>query len=97
MCSACGYPAAPGHWTDAGAHDAASRLRLRLTRVAAINRILAPYGLTARDDGVIPGFQISSPTGHTELVPNLEVLWTVAGRMVGTPIDPLSERALSHG
>ena len=29
MCSACGFPAAPGHWTDAGAQTPGDRLRLR--------------------------------------------------------------------
>ena len=27
MCSACGFPAAPGHWTDAGAQTPGDRLR----------------------------------------------------------------------
>ena len=29
MCSACGFPAAPGHWTEAGANTAPDRLRAR--------------------------------------------------------------------
>ena len=32
MCSACGFPAAPGHWTEAGAATTLERLRGRLRR-----------------------------------------------------------------
>ncbi|MGP3698600.1 hypothetical protein [Rhodobacter sp. NSM] len=94
MCSACGFPAAPGHWTDAGAQTPGERLRLRFSRLAAVNRLLAPYGLKAHDDGVTPGLQIFAPGGQRELVPDLQTLWIAAARMAGRPIDPLSARAL---
>ena len=97
MCSACGFPAAPGHWTDAGAKAPADRLRLRFIRISAVNRLLAPYGLKAYDDGATPGFQLSNPTGRRELVPDLEALWIAAAKMAGEPIDPLSARALARG
>ncbi|CDX51301.1 conserved hypothetical protein [Mesorhizobium plurifarium] len=94
MCSACGFPSRPGHWTDAGAVRPGSRLRLRLTRLAIVNRLLAPYRLTAYDDGATPGLQLMAPGGERVLVPDLEALWTEAARMARTPIDPLSARAL---
>ncbi|EKX55941.1 hypothetical protein V6Z72_18520 [Cereibacter sphaeroides] len=97
MCSACGFPAAPGHWTDAGAATPGERLRLRFTRVAAVNRLLAPYGLKAHDDGATPGLQLFAADGRRELVADLEALWAAAGRMAGVPIDPLSPRALGDG
>ena len=96
MCSACGYPSRPGHWTDAGAADPASRLRLRFTRLAAVNRLLAPWGIKAHDDGVTPGLQLFAPGGARELVADLEGLWAAASRMAGQPIDPLSPRALGE-
>jgi hypothetical protein len=95
MCSACGFPAAPGHWTDAGAQSPGDRLRLRFIRLAAVNRLLAPYGLKAYDDGATPGLQLLAPDGQRELVPDLEALWAAAARMAGEPIDPLSPRALA--
>ena len=55
-----------------------------------MNRILAPYHLSARDDGVIPGIQLFSGFGASVIVPDLEVLWTEAERMAGRPIDPLA-------
>ncbi len=97
MCSACGFPSRPGHWTDAGGATPGERLRLRFARVAAINRLLAPYGLKAHDDGVTPGLQLFAPGGARELVADLEALWSAAARLVDQPIDPLSPRALNHG
>ncbi|VDC20123.1 hypothetical protein [Pseudogemmobacter humi] len=94
MCSACGFPARPGHWTDAGGATPGERLRLRLIRLAAVNRLLAAYGLSAHDDGVTPGLQLFAPGGARELVPDLDALWAAAARMAGAPVDPLSARAL---
>jgi hypothetical protein len=90
MCSACGFPAAPGHWTDAGAVTAGDRLRNRFARLSVVNRILAPYHLHAHDDGSIPGLQLSNSSGQHVLVADLEALWTEAERMAGRKIDPLS-------
>lgn len=97
MCSACGYPPAPGHWTDAGAITPGERLRNRFARMAVINRILAPYHLTARDDGVIPGLQLSSGFGASVIVANLADLWTEAEKMAGCPIDPLDLKVIGGG
>lgn len=94
MCSACGFPSRPGHWTDAGALRPGSRLRLRFVRLAIINRLLAPYRLTAYDDGATPGLQLMAPGGERVLVADLEALWSEAARLAGTPVDPLSPRAL---
>jgi len=89
MCSACGFPARPGHWTDAGLVTPHDRLRARLARVAVLRRVLAPYGLTAHDDGVTDGLQLSTLTGQTEIVATLEDLWIAAERLAGRPVDPL--------
>ncbi|WP_253944147.1 hypothetical protein [Pseudogemmobacter hezensis] len=70
-------------------------MRLRYTRVAAINRLLAPYGLKAYDDGATPGLQLIASGGATELVADLEGLWQAAARIAGRPIDPLDARVLS--
>lgn len=89
MCSACGFPARPGHWTDAGLVTAQDRLRARFTRVAVLRRVLVPYGLSAHDDGVTDGLQLSTLTGRTEMVATLEDLWIAAARLAGRPVDPL--------
>ena len=97
MCNACGFPAAPGHWTDAGSVSAGDRLRLRFARLAVVNRLLAPYGLSARDDGATPGLQLFAPGGEWVLVPDLDALWREASRLARGPVDPMSDRALTHG
>jgi hypothetical protein len=90
MCTACGIPAAPGPWTEAGAASAGDRLRARARQVGHLNRILRPLGLAVADAGSVPGFQLSRLTGEVVLVPDLPALWTEAERMLGRPVDPLA-------
>jgi hypothetical protein len=89
MCNACGNPAVPGHWTDAGAQTPGDRMRARFHRVALLNKILRPYGLSAHDGGFVPGIQLSTLSGSTTIVPDLGSLWAEAERLIGFPIDPL--------
>jgi hypothetical protein len=96
MCNACGNPAVPGHWTDAGADTPGDRLRARFHRAALLNKILRPYGLSAHDGGVVPGIQLSTLSGSTTIVPDLGSLWAEAERLIGFPIDPL-DAAYLHG
>jgi hypothetical protein len=89
MCSACGFPARPGHWTDAGLVTASDRLRARFHRVAILKRVLGAYGLTAHDEGGTGGIQLSTLTGVHVLVGDLDGLWVEAARLAGRVIDPL--------
>ena len=70
------------------------RMRVRFTRLAVVNRLLAPYGLKAHDDGVTPGLQLFAPNGERVLVPDLDALWREAARLARSAIDPLSDRAI---
>ena len=97
MCNACGHPAAPGHWTDAGAATPGERLRLRFRRAEILRRVLRPYGLTAHDDGAVPGIQLATLTGAGAIVPDLERLWIEAERLSGRPIDLLDEPRRDDG
>lgn len=92
MCSACGFPAAPGHWTEAGAASARDRLRNRFKRAAVLKSVLSTYGLTVHDGGLVPGIQISTLSGSQSIARDLEELWATAERMAGRPIDPLDPR-----
>ncbi len=89
MCANCGFPAAQGHWTDAGAGSAFDRLRGRLHRARVLGAVLSPYGLTVYDDGQSPGFTLSTKTGNHIIVANLTELWEVAERICGRAVDPL--------
>jgi hypothetical protein len=97
MCANCGYPAAPGHWTDAGTADAGERMRARFRRARVLNAILRPYGLTAHDGGVIPGVQIATLSGSHEIARDLTEVWVAAERLAGAPVDPLDPRFVSAG
>lgn len=94
MCNACGNPAVPGHWTDAGSATPGDRLRARFHRAGVLNAILRPYGLSAHDGGVVPGIQLSTLSGAQVIVPDLNAVWTEAERLLGHPIDPLDPRYL---
>lgn len=96
MCNACGNPALPGHWTEAGLVTAGERLRARFHRARVLDRILRPYGLTAHDGGAVPGIQLSTLSGAGVIVQDLEELWAEAERMLGAPIDPLDRRYLDE-
>lgn len=94
MCGACGFPAAPGHWTDAGAATPHDRLRARLRRARLLRALLRPHGLTVHDGGEVPGIHLSTLSGIQAILPDLEALWVEAERLSGKPVDPLDPRVL---
>ena len=96
MCALCGVLGAAEHWTDAVARpgvftrntDMASRLRERMNRVAAANRVLKHYRMSLADwQG--SAFVLSTATGKSEIVDNLAQLWIAAERLCGQACDPL--------
>jgi|TARA_B110000503_G_scaffold63628_1_gene100353 hypothetical protein len=95
MCNACGNPASPGHWTDAGAITPSDRLRARFHRANLLNGVLRSYGLSAHDSGTVPGIQLSTLSGNQTILPNLEEVWAEAERLTGFAIDPLDTRFIS--
>ena len=92
MCANCGFPAAPGHWTEAGAATAPERLRARFRRAQVLQTVLSGYGLTAHDDGVIPGITVATKTGNHVMAADLAEFWAAAERIGGKAIDPLDPR-----
>lgn len=95
MCSACGFPAAPGHWTEAGLANASDRLRARFRRAQVLKSVLPAYGLTVHDGGEVPGIQLSTLTGNQVIVRDLEEAWAAAQRLTGHVVDPLDARYLN--
>jgi hypothetical protein len=89
MCNACGFPARPGHWTDAGLLTPHDRLRARFRRAEVLARVLRPYGLTAHDDGVTEGITLSTLSGASEIVTRPDDLWPTVERLAGRPLDVL--------
>jgi hypothetical protein len=97
MCASCGFPAAPGHWTEAGAASAPDRLRARFRRAEVLKSVLPAYGLTAHDGAQVPGIQLSTLSGSHALVRDLEEVWAVAEKLSGAPVDPLDPRFIGDG
>ena len=95
MCNACGNPAAPGHWTEAGAQTGGIRLRAMFHRVSILKRVLKPYGFSVYADGVIPQIQLICPGGARVMVDNLTELWAEVERRQGFAIDPLTTHAVA--
>ena len=89
MCNACGFPAAPGHWTEAGAATPHDRIRERFRRVQVLQKVLQGTGVTAHDGGTIPGIQVMSLSGAQTIVPDLDALWAEVAKQRGRPFDPL--------
>jgi hypothetical protein len=92
MCGLCGIVGNAPHWTDGAAAlslaDPPTRRRERQLRVRALNRVLAPFGLTASDwQG--HAYVIATHTGRQEIVDNTAHLWQAAARLRGKPCDPL--------
>ncbi len=92
MCSACGFPAAPGHWTEAGALTPGDRLRAKYRRDRLLRTVMPLYGLSARDVAQSTGIQLSTSAGKHTIVRNLEELWAAAEAFTGAPVDPLDPR-----
>ena len=89
MCNACGYPARPGHWTDAGLDTPGDRLRARFRRAQVLARVLRHLGLTAHDDGVTDGLILSTLAGASVIVTDPAQLWPEVERLSGRAYDPL--------
>lgn len=96
MCANCGFPSAPGHWTEAGASTATDRLRARFRRAQLLQSVLPAYGLSVHDDGVTPGVVVSDATGRHEMVDDVTQVWRIAEQMCGQSIDPLDARFLGE-
>jgi hypothetical protein len=89
MGAACGYPAAPGHWTEASAADVAERLRSRFRRANILKYVLKSFGLNVHDGGLVPGIQISNQFGNQTIVRDLAEVWALAEQWTGRAVDPL--------
>ncbi len=96
MCSACGFPAAPGHWTEAGAPTAHDRLRAKFRRAQVLQKVLPSYGLKVFEGGEIPGIQVSTLSGSQAILRDLDEVWAMAEKVSGGPVDPLDPRFIGE-
>ncbi|CAM5607294.1 hypothetical protein ATER59S_05604 [Aquamicrobium terrae] len=98
MCGFCGFPSAPGHWTEAGSSATAyDRLRARYRRADLLKSILPAQGLTAHDDMQTPGICVGTFSGNQVIAANLAEVWEAAERLSGRVFDPLDPAFLDGG
>jgi len=94
MCGLCGLLGENVHWSDP-LGDELPRRRERLRRIAAINKVVAPFRLKVEDfQGV--SYLLLGATGKQELATGLEQLWKAAELLIGRPLDPLDPQLLDH-
>jgi hypothetical protein len=101
MCSLCGVLGAEAQWSDAaggrgafaGRQGQVTRRQERQRRVRLANRVLGHYGLTIADFAG-QSYVLRSPTGRSEIVPDLAAVWQAAGKLAGRPCDPLDPALL---
>ncbi|MFD1910799.1 hypothetical protein [Halodurantibacterium flavum] len=89
MCTACGFPARPGIWTEAGLEGPGDRMRARFRRAQILREVLRGQGLTAHDDGQTAGVQIARLSGGAQIVGAVPEIWPAVEAMLGRPFDPL--------
>jgi hypothetical protein len=100
MCGLCGVLGSGEYWTDAAGRsefEAAGRKVVRRhersQRVALVDAVLKPYGLSIRDWGG-NSYVLRSASGDTRNVYNLAGVWSAADELAETAVDPLSEPLL---
>lgn len=94
MCGLCGLLGEDMHWSDP-LDDEWPRRRERLRRIAAINKVLAPFRLKVEDfQGV--SYLLLGATGKQELATGLDQLWQRAELLIGRALDPLDSNLLDQ-
>lgn len=94
MCGLCGLMGIE-HWTETSANSEAfiadtnrSIRNERAHRVELINRALGPRKMRVRDFQA-SSYTLTSATGRTEIVHDIQSLWAAVERISAHPVDPL--------
>lgn len=100
MCGLCGVLGIT-HWTEKSAHPDAftgqeiPALRAeRLHRVRLVNLALAPKHATLKDFQA-SSYILSSSTGRSEIVDDIQSVWTSVETLCGSSVDPLDPEYLA--
>ena len=96
MCGLCGVLGIT-HWTELSAHrdafvsDGFRTVRAeRQERVRLVNLLLAPLRIRV-SDWAASSYLVVSATGRSEIVDDLQAVWTAVERLRGVALDPLDE------
>ncbi|MCR9213671.1 MAG: hypothetical protein NXI13_08130 [Proteobacteria bacterium] len=101
MCGLCGLMGIE-HWTETSANSEAfisdtnrSIRNERAHRVELINRALGPLKMRVRDFQA-SSYTLTSATGRTEIVHDIQSLWVAVENISACPVDPLDPDYLDH-
>lgn len=99
MCVLCYEFAEDGHWTDMLASGEGEAVQQpsggRYRRLAILNAVVEPYGLSVSDPGYGRHVVVSDRKGASEVASGLGALWVTAQRMAPRRIDVLDEALLA--
>lgn|SRR5690606_1571740 len=100
MCGLCGILGGADHWSDLLPRaDEAELQRMRREdrrrRVQFLNQVLQAYACVVTD-WQSSKYQLSTYTGKTELVDNVQELWLAVERLSGQRPDPLGPAVLDR-
>lgn len=101
MCSLCGLIGGDLHWADLPARPGVfsrntgefERRRERRIRINHLDHIFKCINLKISDWQSI-AYVLSDKTGNSEIVIDLGGLWNAAEKLLGHPVDPLSQHFL---
>ena len=100
MCGLCGVLGIT-HWTELSAHrgsfteSGARTVRgERQERVRLVNALLAPLRIRVAD-WAASSYLVSSATGRSEVVDDMQAVWSAVERLRGAPLDPLDAEYLA--
>jgi len=100
MCGLCGVLGI-SHWTELSAHrdsftPTAARTvgAERQQRVRLVNRILAPVRIRVAD-WAASSYLVTSATGRSEVVDDVQAVWAAVEKLRGRPLDPLDDGYLA--
>jgi hypothetical protein len=104
MCVLCGEFIMQIHWTDYKTADSdevvvgelqRDRKRMRMHRTKLCNLVLQPYNLKL-EEWNNSKYILRDKKGRTVVIHDLGSMWRMAEKIIGKPIDPLSQELLSR-
>lgn len=102
MCGLCGLWGNVAHWSSAssravsgGAASGLNPLRERAFQVRLIDRVAGLVGVRV-EDWAGSSWIVRGPSGATEIVDALPLVWPAIERLAGKAVDPLSGPVIEH-
>lgn len=102
MCGLCGLWGDVAHWSAAssravsgGVHTGLNPLRERALQVQSLNRVAGLVGAEVQD-WAGSSWVVRSPSGATDIVGALPLVWKALERLGCRPVDPLAAAVIER-